>query len=155
MKAVKYTATYNGAVVGTRKSPRPYQFAVIMQNDEGYARARAYEYEPTDTDRRNFDYHSNNAKAQPGDLYPGPGYRFTITEKMVAEGQQMIVGGWEGYVAKCRAREIENFEARKAEGHYEVGVYGWSMSRKNAEKMAAQVKGWGRQLLGIVPAVPV
>jgi len=151
-KAIKYTATYNGVVVGTRKSPRPYQFAVVVQSDEAAARAYAYDYKPTDTDHKNFVYHSNNAQCQPGDTYPERNYKFTVDAMMIAEGKRMIAGGWEGYVAICRARAIENFEAHKANGGFEPGVYGWSMSRRNVEKMAAQA---GSRVLAIVPAIPL
>lgn len=147
-KATKFIARYEGKIVGTRKSPRPYLFAVVVKDNEEFARERAYGFTGGETERKNFVYYTNNANAAaPGVIYPGE--RFKITAEMIAEGREKIAGGFDGYIAGLRELQIARFK----EMNFEPGVFGWSMSRANAEKMAAGAGKWpGRIVLAIVPA---
>jgi len=153
-----FTASYNGKIVGTRRSPRPYAFAVVVQYSEADGRRAAYEYQATDLDRSNWKYAVDKSKAQAGVPYNhGPSRGdprpiiLTHGPKAIAEAQQVVAAGWDAYVAAHRARQITWFEERLAKGYYEPKVHGWSMSAANAQKMANTV---GSVLLAIVPAVP-
>lgn len=151
-KPIKYTATYNGKVVGTRKSPRPYLFAIIVQSLEEVARLHAYRFEPTETDLLNFNWYTEGATATVGKS-KFPDIKGSVwSAEDIEKGKREIEGGWDAYVARLRASAIENFERRKAAGHFEPNVHGWSMSLRNAEKMAASAAHPSRTVLCIVPA---
>lgn len=153
MRRIEYVARWNGVVIGTRSSPRPYQFAVVCQFHEDKARAVAYDYVATETDRKNFAYYSaivaqgvEHPHVRPERWRPNP--VLEVLER--AKGQ--IDGGFDAYIARLREHAIKNFEARKAEGFFGPRVSGWSMSRPNAEKMAASCRSSWQAVLGIVPA---
>jgi hypothetical protein len=76
--------------------------------------------------------------------------RFSAVE--IEAARDCIAGDWAGYVARVRAKRIAFFEERKAAGAFEPAVGGWSMSRRNADKMAASFKHPGVRALAIVPA---
>jgi hypothetical protein len=158
MAPTTYTATYNGKIVGTRKSPRAYQFAIVIQRDVEAARKAAYEFQPTATDRENFEYEARIANAAPGapinhgnrHNHPHGDIVLKHTVDQIDRAKAAIVGGWEGYVARKRDIRIEWFQSALAKGDFEPQVHGWSMSARNAQKMANAV---GTTLLAIVPAV--
>jgi len=147
-KPTKYVARYEGQIVGTRKSPRPYAFAIVMQDNEQVERDAAYGF--TGKGGRGdlqdeFEYATNCASAQPGESYGKfkPGYSFPITAEMIAKGRAEIEGGWEGYVARKRAAHVASFEKKLAGGGFKPYVCAWSMTRHNAEKAAANPRrGW-------------
>lgn len=146
MKPIKYVARYEGKIVGTRKSPRPYEYAVIVRSIEAYAREKAYGYTATDTDRANFHYFGELVAA--GESHPH--YRYNKGDEN--HWRAAVEGGFDAYIAGLRATEIERFEEHRAAGGFEPRVLGWSMSRHNAEKMAASARHPGREVLAIVPA---
>lgn len=151
-KPIKYTATYNGKIVGTRKSPRPYLYAVVVQPLEEVARLYAYHYEPTKTDRSNFDWRAKGAAATVGEAkFPNINGSTWAAEE-IARAKETIEGGWDAYVSRLRYDAIARFEAAKASGHFEPYVFGWSMSCHNAKGMAATAVHPSRAVLGIVPA---
>lgn len=143
-RPVKYVARHAGQIVGTRKSPRPYAFAVVVQADEEAARRRAYDYVATDADRSNFEWLGLKAAQAPGVPVRPAGWRFEtkFDAEEIAEAQNLTAYGFEGYVAHLRERAIANFEQRRAKGAFLPGVYGWSMSAPNAQKMAASAMPW-------------
>lgn len=172
--AVKYVARFNGAIVGTRKSHRPYQFAVVAQCDEAHARAAAYGYTATDLDRRNFDYAVSIVACEGQFIEPRAGesdlrkpsdagqvrkawrtgrtYVAGYSAEEIAHAKADIEGGFDAHVARLKAEMIKRFERRKAEGGFQPFVSGWSMSRRNVEKMAASCRGAAVKVLAIVPA---
>lgn len=151
-KPITYTATYNGKVVGTRKSPRPYLYAIVVQNLEEVARLHAYRYEPTKTDRSNFDWRAKCAAATVGEAKFSDIKGSTWEAEEIARAKETIEGGWDAYVSRLRYDAIARFEAAKASGHFEPHVFGWSMSSHNAKGMAATAAHPSRTVLGIVPA---
>lgn len=150
-KTTKYSATYQGKIVGTRKSPRPYQFAIIAQHDEQAARERAYGYKPTDRDESNLAWLTELAAFE-ADVPVWPrGWNFStkFSVKQIGDAKAKIAGGRDAFLASCCEREIRNFEEYLADGHFAPHVAAWSMSRANAEKAARRVTG---NVLAIVPA---
>jgi hypothetical protein len=141
----KFIARYNGEVVGTRRSPRPYKFAIIAQDDEAAERDAAYNYVPTQIDKANWQYHETRARMQPGDHYPG--YNFTVNAKDVAEARKQIEHGWDGFIDRERNRRIGYFETKKAETGFRPFVAAWSLTHPNAVKAARKF----RRVLEIVP----
>lgn len=143
MTATTYTATYNGQVIGTRKSPRAYAFAVIYQRDE--VRARTYASRPADkTDRSNFEFYT----AVSTGFWNG---RERNADE-VAEAKTRIEGGFESYVARERAAELAQLEKSIAAGEFQPKVFGWSMSARAVKGMESQAARFGRYL-ATVPAV--
>lgn len=154
----KFVAYWEGKLVGTRKSDRPYTHAVVVQDDEAAARKHAYEYQPTKTDRSNFAYYQEIDRL--GEQHPHYGVTSWRTEPDragIAEARAHLVGGFEGYVERIRQEQIGYFERAKKSGGFEPRVAGWSMSARNAEKMRSQQCGSFHSrtthFLGIVPAV--
>jgi hypothetical protein len=147
-----YLAVWNGKVIGKRRSSRPYTHAIIVQDSIDTARYQAYAYEATMIDKSNFDY---NAEIAAMEAWPEVAYRRqAITREQIDEAKAMIAGGWEGYLGRLREAAIKRFEDKVASGLFEPFVFGWSMSKVNATKMAA---GCGkspeyRLLLGVVEA---
>ncbi|UEM08258.1 hypothetical protein J4G43_025895 [Bradyrhizobium barranii subsp. barranii] len=148
-KTTKFNATYQGKIIGTRKSPRPYQFAIVAQHDEQAARASAFDYQPTRTDRANFEWDTFKATCSPGATVTPPGWNnaTTFSRAEIEASQDRIAGDWSAYAERCRQRAIENFEHYLKTGHFEPHVAAWSMSRANAEKASRRVTG---RLLAIV-----
>jgi hypothetical protein len=153
-KATTYTATYNGQVVGTRKSPRVYLFAVVYQRDE--AKSRAFITRPADkTDRANFEYYVKCATGTyVGTFANGKTFTTEIKGDELARAQAHIVGGFEAYVARIRADSLAAHEAAVANGDFEPCVFGWSMSARAVKGMEAQAAKAGHYL-ATVPAVAV
>jgi len=144
----RFVARYKGEIVGTRRSPRPYKFAIVVQDDEEAERDAAYNYMPTQIDRANWEYHTTRAAMQPGQYYPG--YNFVVSAKDVAEARRQIADGWDGFVARERDRRVGYFEKKKAATGFRPFVAGWSMSHSNAVKGAKRF----RRVLEIVPVEP-
>jgi hypothetical protein len=153
-KATKFVARYAGKIVGTRRSPRPYTHAVITQAVEEYARAAAYDWQPADSDKSNFEWLTFKATCTAGAEVLPPGWKFStkFSADEIESARAEIAGDWASYVTRTRARKIAFFEQRKAEGAFEPAVGGWSMSGHNAAKMAASFKHPGVRFLAIVPA---
>lgn len=149
----KFTATFEGQIVGTRNSEHGYAFAVIVKNDIEAHRAFAYGYVGTKPDRHNYDWYAVIAQQQPGVdvLHKGWNYPTRYTVKEIENAKAKIEGGFEGYVARIRQRLITAFDANVAEGYFNPTVFGWSKTRVNAEKMARKI-GSCQMLLAIAPA---
>jgi hypothetical protein len=152
-KSTKFVARYEGKIVGTRKSPRPYAFAIVAKHNEAAEREAAYGRKTTKTDAGNFDYYIKCATGTYNGTF-GDGRSFTskVEGKTLERALAVVALGYEGYIADLKARAIADFEERLAKGHFEPGVFGWSMSRANADKLAKQV---APILLAIVPAETV
>jgi hypothetical protein len=149
-KSTKFIARYEGKVVGTRKSPRPYAFAIVAKHNIETERKAAYEYTATESDKSNFDYYTECATgAYNGTFNDGRKYTSKIEGNELARAVAIRDLGYAGYAAKLKADRIERFEERVAKGAFEPAVFGWSMSRVNADKLAKQV---APVLLAIVPA---
>jgi hypothetical protein len=142
-KAIKHFARYQGAIVGMRRSPRPYKFAVVGHGNEAVDHDYAYNYKPTSVDRQNFDYNARNALRTPGEPYIHPtlGPINTWKAKEIDEAKERSAGGWNAYVERERQRKIGYFEEAKTNGKYKPHVLGWSMSAHNAEKMSRTFHG--------------
>jgi hypothetical protein len=61
MAKTNYQVTFNGKVVGIRKSDRIYTHAVVVQDDADAFYHWAHNYVPNETDRKNFAYDSKRA----------------------------------------------------------------------------------------------
>jgi hypothetical protein len=149
MKQTVFTATYEGKIVGTRRSPRPYQFAIVVLQDEAADRKRAYEYQATKMDHSNFAYYQEIDRL--GENHPHYckcSWRDEPDLEGIARARQLIEGGFDMYVARLREKAIENFEVSRAAGCYEPHVYAWSMSEKNARKAASSSP---YKVLAVVP----
>lgn len=152
-KDTKFTASFEGKIVGTRRSPRPYLFAIVVQWNAESHRADAYGYKATATDRSNFDYYSKCATGTYTDTFrTGKTFTNKIEGAELAAAQAKIEGGFDAYVARLRAEAIERFEASLKGGYFEPGVVAWSMSSVNAEKTANKFRTAG-VFRAIVPAV--
>src|SRR4030095_12249281 len=152
IKKIKYTASYQGAIVGTRTSHRVYTHAVICQRDQEAARKAAYGYQSNDTDLRNFNYYrgvvdqrENHPNLQGS--WNTPEYR----AKQIAEAQERIEGGLDGYIARVRQALIDRYEWNVKSGNFNVYAACWAGRRDLAEKAARQR---GDRVLAIVEAVP-
>jgi hypothetical protein len=153
-KPITYTATWEGKIVGTRKSPRPYKYAIIVQRDQEADRKYAYEFVPAN--KGSFDYYVQIATATPGVSLRPKGWNFDTSYDagQIEEAKKHIEGGWEGFAARERQQKINRFEALLAKGGYEPFVHGWSQSLVNAAKAArAAETSYGLIYLGLVPAV--
>jgi hypothetical protein len=156
MTNITYTATWNGKLIGKRKSPRPYTHAVIVQTDEEVARKFAYDYSATKADRKNFDYYCEiDRLGVDHPHYCIQSWRPAPDHVGIERARANIVGGFDGYVARLKKEAIKSFEAHKAAGGFNPRVAGWSMSERNAHKMAQQhSNGVHSHFLGLVPAIP-
>lgn len=148
----KFTATFEGQIVGTRSSLHGYAFAVIVMNNIEAHRNFAYNYVPIKTDRANFDFYAQIAQQQPGVEVLPKGWRFTTSfdAKKIEEAKAQIEGGFEGFAARLRDRLIDGFEASVVKGHFNPQVFGWSKTLANAQKMASKI-GSRQTFLAIVP----
>lgn len=149
----KFTATFEGQIVGTRNSQHGYAFAVIVKNDIKALRDQAYNYAPTKTDRANYDWYLQIAGQQPGVMFLPNGWSnlTSFNAKEIEYAKSQVSGGFEGYAARLRQRMIGGFEVNFIKGHFDPMVFGWSKTRANAEKMARTI-GNHQILLAIVPA---
>ena len=66
-KLATYEAYHDGKLIGAHESWRVYSHAVIVQDDIKKHRARAYGYQPSKTDRSNFDYYTDVAAKPVGE----------------------------------------------------------------------------------------
>ena len=153
-KGTKYTATYEGKVVGKRTSPRPYLFAIVVRDDIETARQAAYGFQADDQDRKDFEFHTRCATGTySGTFASGRPFTQEIKGEELARHRAHVEGGFEAYVARKHARLIAQFEARVAAGAFEPRAVSWSMSRANAEKTARTYSYPQVKFLAIVPAV--
>jgi hypothetical protein len=137
-----YLARWDGEIVGTRKSPRPYTHAVICQWDREAAKRDLDAWQPSKTDRSNWDYYVKIAAGND----PHPEYR---TAADLAKIRATVGAGWEANVERLRDDAVRRFGLNDAKPY----VAGWSMSAGNAAKMAADKARYRHQIvLGIVPA---
>jgi hypothetical protein len=165
----KYVAKLDGKVVGKRSTDRTYTHAVVVQDSEAVARSAAYDYVADESDRENFEYytaiadlgirHDHGARTRPY-FADHSGERLATMKRCQDEDSsatingavESVEGGFDGYVARLRAEQIRRFEERRAEGRFEPYVIGWCGRPDLAQKLAAQNKSDGRNVLGIVAA---
>jgi len=151
-----FTVTIDGKEIGKRTSKsRIYTHAILGQGNE--EKIRKWTYRPvTDrldeteghyfrfwpeksrvrfldrnrrskcptTDHLNYEYHKNHVHGSRIERGDNPG---TLEE----------------YLTKCRANEIEFFEASVKRGVFNIKVLQWSMSRENAEKASRSHQSLG------------
>lgn len=151
-KATKFVARYEGEIIGTRRSPRPYTHAVITQDDEETARQAAHLWTPSELDKRDFEWETFKASCTVGVEVRPAGWNFSTRFKAeeIEASRERIAGDWPAYVARRKAWRIKCFEDSLAAGRFKPRVFGWSMSERNAQKMASGVNGM--RVLAIVPA---
>lgn len=147
-KATKFVARWEGKIVGTRTSPRPYTHAVIVRGVQEYYRKKAYEYVATDCDKSNFKYYGEVVAGLRDSKYDSA----EQTAKNRADAAANIEGGFEAYIGRLRQTEIDRYEERVKNGGFMPCVRGWSMSAANAQKMANSNNGPWVEVLGIVKA---
>jgi hypothetical protein len=133
IKVTTYEAYYDGKLIGTRESWRVYSHAVIVQDDIEKHRAWAYDYQPSKTDRSNFDYCTEVAAKRIGEPR---GVFGRYTEREIAEAKAKIVGGWEGFAARVRQSHINHFDERVGKGGFEPYIARWAGRLDLAEKAA-------------------
>jgi hypothetical protein len=162
-KVTTYEAYHDGKLIGAHESWRVYSHAVIVQDDIEQHRAWAYGYQPSKSDRSNFDYYTDVAAKQVGEPRGAFGH---FTEQEIAEAEAKIAGGWESFAARVRQLYIDDFEEKVANGEFEPYVAKWTGRLDLAEKAAHnnqvarrnQYVGWPHytghtNLVAIVPVV--
>lgn len=141
-----YLAFYQGKRVGKRKSPRPYTHAIVVVDIPGLHEAMWMKPE-TDTknNRDSFAYHVSIADGS---------YRLLrfVDEKSKLRSQLIASAGYERFLQDMTEQKRERYAAIQANLNMTPHVFGWSMSRRNAERMALQARTHGKQVLDIVPA---
>jgi hypothetical protein len=151
----KYTAHYQGEIVGTRTSYRSYTHAVVVQDDEEAHRAYAYGYELTASDRKNFEYYESIAQRQPGDPHRTFG---SYSAEQITDAKAKIAGGLAGYAEAQRQQQIVWFEAKRKKGGFKPRVATWCGRRDLADKAARSFNHVGKRSSGfthlraVVPA---
>jgi hypothetical protein len=153
MAKTKYIARYDGKIVGTRKTERTYQFAVVTQISEARARDYAYNYKATSSDRDDHNYYGKVVSVGVGGIWDTDrGWTYTVDQRQFDDCSATWFGGdFDAYVAWLRERAIKDFEARLADGAFEPAIAGWCGRRDLAQKLAAE-QSKHRTVLAIVPA---
>jgi hypothetical protein len=154
-KLATYEAYHDGKLIGAHESWRVYSHAVIVQDDIEKHRAWAYGYQPSKTDRSNFDYYTDVAAKQVGEPRGAFGH---YTEHEIAEAEAKIAGGWEGFAARVRQLHIDRFEEKVGKGDFEPYVATWTCRRDLAEEAARSNQYVGPRYTGqidLVAIVPV
>src|SRR6516225_8793494 len=105
-KVTTYEAYHDGKLIGAHESWRVCSHAVIVQDHIEKHRAWAYGYQPSKSDRSNFDYYSDVAAKQVGEPRGAFGH---YTEQEIAEAQAKIADGWEAFAARARQLHIDGF----------------------------------------------
>jgi hypothetical protein len=105
MAKTNYQVTFNGKVVGIRKSDRIYTHAVVVQDDADAFYHWAHNYVPNETDRKNFAYDSKRAVQIVEQYlaewkYQKPDY----VESQISEAKAKVEGGFEAYAERLRRR---------------------------------------------------
>lgn len=156
--AKKLTVVIDGKKV-TRRSDRPYRFAIVGTRSYDYDLSRAKLggfLHSRATEERNYPYYLGGWKKFDDECFAKNGW----TTRSEAEAAKMVVkqaeveafGSFEAYFADVIAKEVAKVEARKAEGEFDRAVVlGWSQSDRSAEKMVRhnQLHGWVK--LHLVP----
>jgi hypothetical protein len=132
-KVTSYEAYHDGKLIGAHESWRVYSHAVIVQDDIEKHRAWAYGYQPTKTDRSNFDYYIDVAAKPVGEPRGVFGH---YTEQEIAEAEAKIAGGWQGFAARVRQSQIDHFKERVGKGGFDPYVATWAGRLDLAEKAA-------------------
>jgi len=139
----KHTVTINGKTV-SRRSPRPYEFAIVGIRDYAVDLRRAQAVDERQ-ERRNFDWSAGGWRQF---TTWSPAERAERETRETATQAQ----GFEAYLAEVRANKLTALAARQASGEFtRPVVLGWSMSRVNAEKMARQYERHGYIGVMLVP----
>lgn len=145
--AKKYIARLDGTIVGTRTTKdRTYTHAVVVQLSEDWARDKAYNYVPNDTDRSNFEYYVKIAEGRSS---------FAQTTENVLKASALIDGGFDAYVERIREAAIARFEAEVKRGKYEPEAVTWCSRLDLAHKQRAGLAGAWVKEIWIVPAEEV
>jgi hypothetical protein len=108
MAKTNYQVTFNGKVVGIRKSDRIYTHAVVVQDDADAFYHWAHNYVPNETDRKNFAYDSKRAVQIVEQYlaewkYQKPDY----VESQISEAKAKVEGGFEAYAERLRQEKIQ------------------------------------------------
>ena len=140
-KVTIYEAYHDGKLIGARASWRVYSHAVIVQDDIEKHRAWAYGYQPSKTDRSNFDYYTDVAAKQVGESRGLFGH---FTEQEIAEAEAKIAGGWKAFGARVRQLHIDGFEEKVAKGGFDPYIATWAVRLDLAQKAAASKQYVGR-----------
>lgn len=132
----KYIAKLHGVIVGKRTTQsRTYTHAVVVLEDVEADRKAAYGYVATKHDRENFNYQTEVATAGLDHEHMRWCTEAQRIERL-AEAVAEIAGGFDGYVARRRDKEIASFEDRLARGYYTPGVVTWCGRLDLAQKEA-------------------
>jgi hypothetical protein len=155
-KVTTYEVYHDGKLIGARESWRVYSHAVIVQDDIEKHRAWAYGYQPSQTNRSNFDYYTDVAANQVGEPRGLFGH---FTEQEIAEAEAKIAGGWEAFAARVRRLHIDGFEEKVAKSGFDPYVATWAVRLDLAKQAAASKQYVGPRYFGqtdlvaIVPAM--
>jgi hypothetical protein len=158
MAKTNYQVTFNGKVVGIRKSDRIYTHAVVVHDDADAFYHWAHNYVPNETDRKNFAYDSKRAVQIVEQYlaewkYQKPDY----VESQISEAKAKVEGGFEAYAERLRQEKIQMYEDRLAKGGFLPYVAGWCGRPDLAQKASTKrdfvgPRYWGRtNFLAIVP----
>jgi len=153
-----YQVTFNGKVVGIRKSDRIYTHAVLVQDDADAFYHWAHNYVPNETDRKNFAYDSKRAVQLVEQYlaewkYQKPDY----VESQISEAKAKVEGGFEAYAERLRQEKIQMYEDRLAKGGFLPYVARWCgrpdlAQTASTERDFVGPRYWGRtNFLAIVP----
>ena len=150
MAKTNYQVTFNGKVVGIRKSDRIYTHAVVVQDDADAFYHWAHNYVPNETDRKNFAYDSKRAVQIVEQYlaewkYQKPDY----VESQISEAKAKVEGGFEAYAERLRQEKIQIYEDRLAKGGFLPYVAGWCGRPDLAQKASTKrdfvgPRYWGR-----------
>jgi len=158
MAKTNYQVTFNGKVVGIRKSDRIYTHAVVVQDDADAFYHWAHNYVPNETDHKNFANDSKRAVQIVEQYlaewkYQKPDY----VESQISEAKAKVEGGFEAYAERLRQEKIQMYEDRLAKGGFLPYVAGWCGRPDLAQKASTKrdfvgPRYWGRtNFLAIVP----
>ena len=106
---------------------------MIVQDEIEKHRAWAYGYQPSKTDRSNFDYYTDVAAKPVGEPRGIFGH---YTEQEIAEAEAKIAAGWQGFAARVRQSHIDHSEERVGKGGFDPYVATWAGRLDLAEKAA-------------------
>ena len=139
MVKTNYQVTFNGKVVGIRKSDRIYTHAVLVQDDADAFYHWAHNYVPNETDRKNFAYDSKRAVQLVEQYlaewkYQKPDY----VESQISEAKAKVEGGFEAYAERLRQEKIQMYEDRLAKGGFLPYVARWCGRPEFARKVSTK-----------------
>jgi hypothetical protein len=139
MAKTNYQVTFNGKVVGIRKSDRIYTHAVLVQDDADAFYHWAHNYVPNETDRKNFAYDSKRAVQLVEQYlaewkYQKPDY----VESQISEAKAKVEGGFEAYAERLRQEKIQMYQDRLAKGGFLPYVARWCGRPDLAQKASTE-----------------